>query len=397
MELTVAGVVAALGILFGLNYFGLFIAVHVLDRSAKYIACYLAASLSFIVSGLSYFLSGITAYTNLFLVIDDVCVGLGFALMAVGIGRAFGVDVPRRPLKAHLLIGVLLVPATIELGEISVARLSAVSLWQAVVPVLLGIALLRKTCRTWTIGILAGLLFAVGAAIAVRPFVAGIIAANPALTEAAQVVKYGALISVPFLVSLFGIGAVILFHAMSELVKRHRNASITDSLTGLHNRRGFLDAVAVVPVVPSTLIMLDIDRFKQVNDTYGHDVGDRVIVAVAAVLREHVGSPHIAGRLGGEEFAVLLRHAEVQTGHALAQALRCAIEVALDGLVEDGHTITASLGVAAIGVNGIGGALVDADRALYRAKREGRNRVCIADGFGITAPAATDRRRRLRA
>ncbi len=392
MELTVASVVAALGILFGLNYFGLFIAAHILDRSSNYILWYLASTLAMIVSGVSYFLSSVSANPEVFLVIDDVFVGVGFVLLGMGMRNSFGIEVPVRLMKLHLLTGLVLVPASIGLGEISVVRLSMVSPWQALVPFVLGVILFRTIGQSWTRGILTGLLFGVATAIAVRPLVAGIIGANAGLTEAQQVAKYGAVISVPFLVTAFGIGAVILFHALSELVRRYRSASITDSLTGLLNRRGFLDAVGLMPAPPSTLIMLDIDRFKQVNDTYGHDVGDQVIIAVATVLRDHVGTPHVAGRLGGEEFAILLRRAETRTAHALAHALRCAIEISLDGFVEQGRTITASLGIASIGAKGIGGALVDADRALYRAKREGRNRVCVSDGFGVPSVPRPERR-----
>jgi PleD family two-component response regulator len=133
----------------------------------------------------------------------------------------------------------------------------------------------------------------------------------------------------------------------------------TDELTGVHNRRHFTAAATTQLEVaqrghrPMTAMMVDIDHFKRVNDTYGHAAGDEVIRAVAAVLRRNVRHPDIFGRYGGEEFAVV--QSEVH-----GDPIKVTISVGLAELKPD-DTLDALLGRA--------------DRALYRAKEAGRNRV----------------------
>jgi diguanylate cyclase (GGDEF)-like protein len=174
-----------------------------------------------------------------------------------------------------------------------------------------------------------------------------------------------------------------LRNAQQEL----RKLAHTDSLTGLHNRRLFMnrmeEEIQRVQRYDSCLsvVMLDLDHFKQVNDGHGHDAGDRVLQAVADRLVLVKRASDVAARVGGEEFALLLP----QTDHAgamhLAQRLRSAIE-AIDTVAVMGTrvTVTASFGLAT--VTGNAGdpttILKRADDALYQAKRGGRNQVCAA-------------------
>jgi len=248
--------------------------------------------------------------------------------------------------------------------------------------VYLAVTLLRAPGAGFQHRFLACLALGPAVAALLRPVVAAWIQLDTTMSFAEQVEAYGAVVNIAYLTALFGIGAGVFFHVMSDLASGYRQASLTDALTGMLNRRGFLDAAKDGAVTPSALFMIDIDRFKSVNDTYGHHAGDRVIMAVADILGRHVGPPHVAGRLGGEEFAIVLRRVNLATARALAQSLRAAVEVELDGLIDAGLSTTASFGVAMIGEGGMEGALVDADRALYRAKRQGRNAVCVADGYG---------------
>jgi diguanylate cyclase (GGDEF)-like protein len=171
---------------------------------------------------------------------------------------------------------------------------------------------------------------------------------------------------------------------------RHRIAALIDPLTGLPNRRAFMiDAEATIAgrssrSEPIAVLLADLDRFKTVNDVYGHAVGDRVLKAFAASLRRCLGADDLAGRLGGEEFAILLPG----KGEAAAVALAERIRVAFAGAAAEigGHAVlaTVSIGVAAsrIGGHDLDGLLGRADSALYQAKEAGRNRVAAFAGDG---------------
>ncbi len=174
---------------------------------------------------------------------------------------------------------------------------------------------------------------------------------------------------------------------LREEVTRARDASLIDSLTGLANRRGFDQRLADCLAgsgadnVPC-LLMCDIDHFKNINDTYGHLFGDKVIRAVAAVIRENVKGRDVAARYGGEEFVVLLPDTSLQGAEALAEQIRHAIE---KGRIRRGNSdetvarVTLSLGVARYQPGEAPTAFIErADRALYASKQNGRNRVSLA-------------------
>ncbi|HTR70817.1 MAG TPA: diguanylate cyclase [Mycobacteriales bacterium] len=157
----------------------------------------------------------------------------------------------------------------------------------------------------------------------------------------------------------------------------------SDPLTGLGNRRQ-LDQDLALEVErsgryqrPLTFLMIDIDHFKQVNDTFGHAVGDGVLREVAALLRTEMRAGDTAYRFGGEEFAVLARETDVAGGAAVAERLRAAIEKKYAPRVDGDLSVTVSIGVAALRFAAEDGAelMGSADAMLYEAKRLGRNRV----------------------
>ncbi len=161
--------------------------------------------------------------------------------------------------------------------------------------------------------------------------------------------------------------------------------AITDPLTGLWNRRHFFAelerewAAAERADRPLSLVLCDIDRFKRVNDRFGHHGGDAVLQTVGAILRSGCRSYDIAARLGGEEFLVLLPDTEMEAATGVAERLRILIEKT--PVTSEGREIrvTASFGVACRRVAGDPHELVRrCDHALYEAKRRGRNRVVWA-------------------
>lgn len=171
-------------------------------------------------------------------------------------------------------------------------------------------------------------------------------------------------------------------------VARAREASRTDGLTGLVNRKSFDEVLASCladvssPDASPCLLMCDIDHFKKINDTYGHVFGDKVIRAVANVLKENVKGRDTAARYGGEEFVILLPETSQQGALILAEQIRLAIE---RGRIKRGNQdetvarITLSLGVARYQPGEPPTRFIErADQALYAAKQGGRNRVNVA-------------------
>jgi diguanylate cyclase (GGDEF)-like protein len=160
-----------------------------------------------------------------------------------------------------------------------------------------------------------------------------------------------------------------------------------DPLTGLHNRRAFFELAAEAQARCAshgalTAIMLDIDHFKRINDIYGHDVGDQ---AIAAVARAACSEGAILGRLGGEEFAMLLEGSSLADGVALAETLREKTAALRFDTAHGAMTLTCSFGVSERKAgDSIDDLLKRADVALYAAKSGGRNRVVAADAVITT-------------
>jgi len=172
-------------------------------------------------------------------------------------------------------------------------------------------------------------------------------------------------------------------------------AATTDPLTASLNRRSFCAAVEAeqarmpAPHTLSFLILFDLDHFKTVNDTYGHDVGDRVLKAVAETARAHIrsGSDYMA-RWGGEEFAIFLRGADAQAAMAFAERLRQAFETLELPDCPEAVRVTASFGLSPVTTDrDLDDAFREADRALYSAKRAGRNQSVAATGARVFAVA----------
>jgi diguanylate cyclase len=162
--------------------------------------------------------------------------------------------------------------------------------------------------------------------------------------------------------------------------------ALSDPLTGLLNRRGFdqqRQRLCGKSAAGFTVLIIDIDHFKAINDAHGHLLGDRVIVAVANVLRSCVGERGPIARLGGEEFAVMLSHTSSAGGVELAERIRASVEQGKIRRADTDETIgnvTVSLGVASCGEDEqFESMLSRADNALYRSKSGGRNRVTVAE------------------
>ncbi|MEW5849184.1 MAG: diguanylate cyclase [Myxococcota bacterium] len=188
-----------------------------------------------------------------------------------------------------------------------------------------------------------------------------------------------------------------------ELARMYRQLTYlanTDALSGLCNRRAFLERIEECSCRMKrtqrsfSVLMLDIDHFKRVNDTHGHPVGDAVIAALGATLRGSVRGYDVVGRLGGEEMAVLLPDTALRDAVEVAERIRATVAASSMGGLPEG-AVTVSIGVAearADTAEPAAALLKLADDELYRAKHSGRNRVCSRlepEGTStVVAPAA---------
>jgi diguanylate cyclase (GGDEF)-like protein len=202
------------------------------------------------------------------------------------------------------------------------------------------------------------------------------------------------------LAPVFGLS---LLRALAERDAAHaalRALATMDPLTGLTNRRGFLEAAPGIIAsarrqgLPVSLMLLDLDHFKAVNDGFGHEAGDEVLRRAATVLRATLRRGDLAVRWGGEEFAALLPAADERQAVALAERVRAALRAEVPHPAGGAAAVTASLGIAALDGCGVEAAVAEqealnaalraADHALYEAKTRGRDRVVVA--AGTTAP-----------
>lgn len=185
---------------------------------------------------------------------------------------------------------------------------------------------------------------------------------------------------------------------LADSIQHHYENSLTDELTGLNNRRFFMTRLndiqnSATEANYASLILCDIDYFKRVNDTYGHEVGDHVIRQFAQMLDSQTRSDDFSARIGGEEFAVCLPNTRLATAEKIAECMRVMIESLVihtrDGRVVN---ITASFGVASLPGKASASELSNAaDKAMYQAKKAGRNRVqsaILTEGVAEEADSA---------
>lgn len=207
--------------------------------------------------------------------------------------------------------------------------------------------------------------------------------------------------------TMFWLGVLAIRH--EEQAKKHQELAIIDELTKVYNRRFFIDSLSrelerlrnktirameeAVEVFHLSLLMVDIDHFKRVNDSYGHQVGDQVLARTAELIKDTVRSTDTVFRYGGEEFTVMLPETNEATAEEVAERVRHKIEKSVFPIPEKGvvkkikrpRRITVSIGLATIAGNElikkpVTDSLIpvlirQADEALYKAKQSGRNQI----------------------
>ncbi len=191
------------------------------------------------------------------------------------------------------------------------------------------------------------------------------------------------------LLNLFVQQASLAIHN-ARLFEQLNDLAVTDTLTGLFNRRHFFYQAETLVIraqrysSPLSAVMIDLDHFKEINDTFGHSAGDHVLREVARVLSAALRKSDLIGRYGGEEFCVLLPEIDLEEARAAAERLRQEVFNLQIPTLKGTAAVTASLGVATLNLSGetLDQLLQRADAALYRAKRAGRNAVSVEAGGG---------------
>jgi two-component system, cell cycle response regulator len=176
---------------------------------------------------------------------------------------------------------------------------------------------------------------------------------------------------------------------LDEMFQRQMSESaLRDGLTRAFNKRYFTDRIesefqyAIRHRTPLSLIFLDIDHFKKINDQHGHQAGDHVLAQLSTLVMSMLGEEETFARYGGEEFAVVARGLELEAASELSERLRAAVEAHPFEFQSTSLPVTISVGVArapGAGLGSSGDLVARADEAMYAAKRSGRNRVCSAE------------------
>jgi diguanylate cyclase (GGDEF)-like protein len=194
------------------------------------------------------------------------------------------------------------------------------------------------------------------------------------------------MLSFEALLFTIAIAFILLAMAKERTELRHKTAALVDPLTGIANRRAFLEEITALagrPGVedrPAAVLLADLDHFKSINDRFGHAVGDRVLQVFAQAASAKLGPNDLIGRLGGEEFAIVLSGYGSETSMAIAEHIRVSFEdvtMEIDGRPVGG-SVSMGMVIAEAGLVDFPALLAQADEALYCAKERGRNRIEVA-------------------
>lgn len=304
----------------------------------------------------------------------------------VGIAERYRQPIPARFLVALVITSVIANFTGYDLERESLARMMAYQAPYALMQSLAAWAVYASKRRQPVDWALMGI-FTIGAAQFVsKPFVAGWTGGAGASAQDYIASAYAMYSQSLGAVLQVAVGLIMLLMLLRDMLVELTTRSETDMLSELYNRRGFEDRVAARMTQSRSLersvglVVADLDAFKSINDSYGHDVGDSVIIAFAALLRESTPEPGIAARMGGEEFAVFLPDSNLSAARLFAEAVRVKFSSLAVPALPAGRFCTASFGVAE---SQPGETYADlrrrADAALYAAKRGGRDLVAVSD------------------
>lgn len=305
--------------------------------------------------------------------------------VTVGVARRYELAVPWLLLGLFCALSVIGNWLAFDLGRPSVPRML---LYQAPYALMqgLGAAIILRSRRRQAMDVALLVMFALSALHFLgKPYLA-LLTGGPGATPQQYISTEYALYSQSLgAVLSVGTGLLMLMLLVRDMIVEITAKSETDTLSGLYNRRGFDEraepglAGARKNSMKASLVVSDLDHFKRVNDTYGHETGDRVIEAFAGILRTVAPERAIISRWGGEEFVAFLPGTNLAGARLFAESVRSAFAALPIAGVPDEIRFTASFGVAeGRESEGLSDLRRRADTALYEAKKGGRNRVCLS-------------------
>ncbi len=312
-------------------------------------------------------------------------------LFNAGVARKYGVPCPWRLMAVLFVLSVAAVAAVQDLPRHAFPRMMAYQAPFAVMQIIAVAIVLSKRARRTIDTAFAVLLAASALHFVLKPFLAQAVGGWGVDPQAYLHSNYALFSQTSGVVFALAVALTMLVILVRDTLLEMAARSETDTLSGLLNRRGFerrADAAmsaAVDQGLPVSLVIADIDHFKSVNDTYGHAAGDNVIAAFAAFLGTAASDHHVAGRIGGEEFAIVLPGTNLMAARLFAEGARGALAaMPVEGLPED-RRVTASFGVAELLPGESASSLMRrADAALYEAKNNGRDCVRISGSTPTT-------------
>ena len=330
--------------------------------------------------------------------VDPTPVGIGIFLVfllalsfaLVGIAHHYRARPPWGAMAAIWVVTILAVPVIFSLTYGSTLRLTLYQLPYFAMQTLLGFMIWRSG-RRQALDLLLIALQGIAAAIYLaKPFIASIVGTASA-PQGYMATTYAAISQSGSVVTLMAIALVMLLVIMRDTTAEMVARSETDPLSSVLNRRGFehhAELALLRGADAAVLVAADLDDFKKINDSFGHAAGDGVIAHFAAMLVDAAPAGAIVGRVGGEEFAVLIPDALLSDGRLYAETVRMTFAAAQLPVLGVDRGFTASFGVAQRTSDD---SLFDlsrrADAALYRAKAGGRNQVRVALGELAPMPA----------
>ncbi|PTE08018.1 GGDEF domain-containing protein [Mesorhizobium helmanticense] len=348
----------AFGYLLGMAYYAIEFAIPVFDNARPAV-----------VAGFSVFLGATIAFNG-------------------GLAHKYQVAPPWTPMLVFLAAASIAVYAVQDLPRQSLVRMMAYQLpYAAMQFVGLGIVRSSRQRRDRLDHVLMAVLGASALQFVSKPFIAAALGGWGANPQAYLQSNYALVSQSLGTMFALAIALLILVIMVRDVLVEVRSRSEIDTLSRLLNRGGFERHAeramreAARKGITVTLVIADLDHFKNINDNFGHASGDRVIEAFAGLLREAAADHHVTGRLGGEEFAIILPGTNLAAARLFAEGTRNAFgTLPVEGLPKD-HRCTASFGVAELQPGeGFAGLTQRADEALYQAKRGGRDRVRISLG-----------------
>lgn len=320
--------------------------------------------------------------------------------IVVGLARHYRLIPPWSALGTLVVIALLINSQTVAMPRDSILRGLAYQLPYSIAS-LMCLATVLRFRRRKTLDVWLAVLFGLSSLqFLLKPFAAVLMGSGDS-AQAYIDTTYAALSQSSGAMLLIANGLltllIIVRDAMAEITAR----SETDTLSGLLNRRGFEDradrllATALRAGVPGAMVVADLDHFKSINDSYGHEAGDRVIRAFAEVLGEMADTRAVIGRQGGEEFAIFIPGVNLMTARLYAEGVRTGFSGLSIAALGPNRRVSASFGVAQLKAgDSLSDLLRRADAALYEAKKSGRDRVCVAQqDMPMPRMPNTDRRR----